>query len=219
MSPLLSITIDLGDPQPQPQPGVRRWRALYPWEGGNDVPDGMPAVLPALRWHAGGYIKYIPPIEFNKQLQFLSWFLMSRLNPSITQRQWAAVWAGDRWGTNGNGWDNSAEPDDQRRDYVNDRYQGYPDPKLMDAIIFSGSIYGGDEDEHHVILRPGVHGVDVTRALPSVDEVIARGWYMLAVNNTRPGSPFPQGNGGPVAVPIFLREPAMYRKDWFVPVW
>lgn len=178
----------------------------------------MPAVLPAMRWSGTGYFKYIRPIPFTKTMQWLSWFLMSKVNPTVTMKQWGAVYAGDRWGTNGNGWDNSLEPDDQRRDYVQDRYLGYPDPKLMDALIFAGSVYSGEEDEHHVIMRPGVDGIDVLRPLPGVDEVIARGWYMLAKINTNPPAHFPQGNGGPVAIPYFLIEPAMYPKSWFVKV-
>ena len=219
--PIIPFDLDIsvvGNPPPVEPPKVAGWRAKYPWEGGNNVPAGMPAVIPALQWQNSGYVKYIQPIQFTQPMQWLSWWLMKRLNESISMVKWGAVYAGDRWGTNGNGWDNKEEPDDQRRDYVQDRYAGYPDPKLMDAIIMSGSVYGGDEDEHHVIMRPGVHGIDVYKPLPDVDEVLARGWYFLAMNNTNPPSPFPQGNGGAVAIPYFLREVATYPKAWFVKV-
>lgn len=213
--PMLPITFQLGEPTIPDVPRVG-YRARYPWQGGNNVPANMPAVMPALRWQNSGYVKYVQPIQFTQPMQWLTWWLMKRLNETISMKQWGAVYAGDRWGTNGNGWDNKKEPDDQRRDYVQDRYAGYQDPKLMDAIIFSGSAYAGEEDEHHVIMRPGVHGIDVYKPLPDVDEVLENGWYFYAVNNTNPPTNFPQGNGGVVAIPYFLREAATYPKAWFV---
>ena len=192
--PMLPITFQIGEPIAPEVPEVQMWRAKYPWEGGNNVPANMPAVMPALRWQNSGYVKYIQPITFTQPMQWLSWWLMKRLNETISMKQWGAVYAGDRWGTNGNGWD----------------------PKLMDGLSFSGSAYAGEEDEHDVIMRPGVQGIDVYRPLPDVDEVLENGWYFYAVNNTNPPTNFPQGNGGVVAIPYFLREAATYPKAWFV---
>lgn len=202
MDTQISFSLKLEQP-PLQQPRITGWRLKYTGEGGNDNPLNMPAVAPSFN---------VEPVLFDERLQLLSWELMRRLNPTITRQQWRSVYRFDRAFTNGNGFD---APDDVRADYVNRLDLGAPLPKLMKALICSGSLYQGVEQSEYLIMHPGVHAIDVYHPA-DIDEVIARRWYFLAVSWTGSGGVhFPQGNGGIVAIPFILRAPTSYPKMWF----
>jgi hypothetical protein len=148
-------------------------------------------------------------------LQGLSWNLMRHFNGVMTSKHWASVYNGDTAFTNGNGWDNAREPDDQRRDYVNDRYRGYDDPKLMKAIICAGSFYRGVVQGSELVMVPGIHGIDSNKPLPSIQTIINNNWYFYATLNSTNPSPFGQGQLGHVVVPYFLRMPSAYPLAFF----
>jgi hypothetical protein len=179
------------------------WRLRYPGEGGNQNPIGMPAVAPA---------ENAPPVPFDERLQVLSWKLMQRMNPTITPKQWRSVYAYNRAFTNGNGFD---EPGDPRADFVNRLDLQAPLPKLMKAIICSGSLYQGIVEGDKLVMYPGVHAMDAENPV-SLDDIIRNGWYFLAVSWTgKGGTHFPQGNGGIVPVPYIIEERVEYPLKWF----
>jgi hypothetical protein len=198
-----------------PDPPAKRYtgyRGLYRAEGGNDHAWNQPAVIP----NQYQDIKESFGIPFTEEMQWLSWELAHRLNPNITKNGWASVWAGDTWGTNKNGWDDQKDPDDHRRDFVNDRYKGFPLPKVMDAIVFAGGLYDLKPQYGHLWAEPGLSGINCNKLMPSVDEVIARGWYMrCTINGDNGPFDFPQGNGLPVYVPYFLVKEISYTASHF----
>ena len=197
---------------------VQGWRLKYFAQGGNQNPDNQPAVTPSQY----GYGKYAPPIQFTRQLQFLSWELTQRTNPWMTSMHWASVWNGDTWGTNQNGWDNEEDLDDQRHDYVNNRYTTYKDPLLMDTVITAGNLFVlEDRGDGYLWTMPGVSGINVYEPLPTVDEILRRRHYFRLTINPKPGKnpyDFAQGQQHPngVVVPYFVPDvPVPYRKEYF----
>jgi hypothetical protein len=193
------------DPAPPPLTPTRYtgWRLLYTGEGGNDNPLNMPAVAPSFD---------AQPIPFTETLQLLSWQLMQRLNPTITSMQWRSVYRYDRAFTNFNGFD---DPNNACADYVNRLDLGAPLPKLMKAIICSGSLYDGIVEGDKLVMYPGVHAMDAATPV-SVDELIRRRWYFLATSWTgKGGVHFPQGNGDVVPIPYIIRARTEYPLAWF----
>jgi hypothetical protein len=182
------------------------WRAKYGSEGGNQSDKNNPAVVPSVN---------APPITFTSDKQWLSWNLMYSQNKLMNSKNWASVYNGDTAFTNQNGWDNEKDWDDQRRDYVNDANKGYPDPKLMKAIICAGSFYRGIPKNGELWMYPGVHAIDANKGMPSISTIINNNWYFHATINTPIISHFSQGQGGKVVVAYFLREPTPYPLNWF----
>lgn len=185
------------------------WRCMH---NPDFNPPNMPSVRPS---HDEKGDKTAPPIQFTEAMQWLSWQLMSHLNSTISKKQWGAVYDGDRAYTNFNGWDSKNKPNDQRRDYVQDRYRDFDDPKLMDAIIMAGSFYRGMEKGDLLWMYPGIHAIDANKPMPNIQTILDEVWYFASVNNTKNPSHFAQGNGYIVAVPYFLREPVSYPVSWF----
>lgn len=194
------------------------WRGLYRIEGGNDHAWNMPAVIPSQ--YNGQKSAYAPPIRFTQALQSLSWEFTKFTNKLMTSVDWAYSFRGDVMLTNGNGWDSKVEPDDQRHDYVNNRYTSYEDPSLMDGLYCAGNFMPHmDEYDGHLWAVPGKSGVDVTKPLPTVKQIWDNNWYMrLTVNqrlsNSNPFD-FPNGYGGGVFVPYFLKRAVPFTKTHF----
>lgn len=160
------------------------WRNLHAPEGGFLNPRGMPNVRRAVN---------APPVPFTAALQRLSFDLMTFKNPSITRDKWEGIFAGDTAFNNRHGVESS-------------------DAKLMDGIICAGMFGRFEQDGGYLVARPGVHAIDATKPLPTVAEILERGWYFVATTGT--GSQgafnFPQGNGGPVYILYALVEPVRY---------
>lgn len=200
------------DSIPPPDPVIKEYIGLYRSEGGNDHAWEQPAVIPS-QWNG---IKDSFGVPFTEAMQWLSWEISQYFNDVMTSNNWASVWSGDQWGTNGNGWDNENEPNDQRRDFVNDRYEGYPLPKVMDGVVFAGSIYRMKSYNGHLWSVPGVTGIDCNKAMPTVETVVHNGWFMRCMINGRKGPyDFAQGQGKPVFVPYFLIKETSYTPSHF----
>lgn len=211
------ITGTIRKDTPEPPKRYVGWRGLYRVEGGNDHAWLQPAVIPS-QWNGQ---KYGTRIQFTRELQFLSWEFTQFKNKLMDSMNWARTFNGDVMLTNGNGWDNQKKPEDQRRDYVNNRYYGYPDPYLMDAIYSAGNFMPYlEERDGHLWAIPGLSGVNVNGVLPSVEQIWERNWYMrLTVNQksetTGNPSDFPNGKGLGVFVPYFLRESVPFTTTHF----
>jgi hypothetical protein len=191
---------------------VTGYRGLYRAEGGNTHEWNQPAVIP----NQFNGVKDSFGIPFTEDMQWLSWSLARHYNFLMTRMNWASVWAGDTWATNKNGWDNEKDPTDYRRDYVNDRYDGYGLPKVMDGIVFAGGLYNLQPRDGHLWATPGVSGIDCNKPMPSMEEVIERRWFMRCTINGNNGPyDFAQGKGLPVYVPYFLTKEIPYTASHF----
>lgn len=166
------------------------YRCLHAREGGFDGnPRGMPNVRRA---------EDAPPVPFTPALQRLSWDLMVSKNPTISRGQWEAVFDSDRAFTNRHGVETG-------------------DPKLMDGIICAGMFTTAQREGDYLVMYPGIHAIDATKPLPSVQQILDNGWYFVA--NTGQGFAgafhFPQGNGGPVYILYALVKPVRYPLEWW----
>ncbi len=188
------------------------FRCLHIGEGGYQSDLNNPEVRPSFN---------APAIPFTKDMQLLS-FALNRHNPSYTGEKWRSVHWFKRAFNNNNGFD---DPGDPRRDYVNGRdlqavfANGLPAlPKMMKAIICGGMFIRGDVANGELVCMPGVHAIDATKPMPTVDEVLARNWYFAAVTADEDSVVhFPQGNGLPVLIPYFLAVQVTYPLSWFEP--
>jgi len=175
----------------------------------------MPAATPALK---NGQ-KYIRPVEFTEQLQKYSWGFTQYTNVLMNSKNWRAFLQGNVMLTNYQGWVDDPDPSKRvhRADYVNKQDEDTEDPRLMDAILSSGNFVRGEERDGHVVMRPGVNGINVFETLPTYKQIIEWNWYIVLTNNTANPSHFYQGQGLPVYFPIFLVEDAWYRREWMQP--
>ena len=203
-------------PAPSLPPRYIGYRVKHRVEpGARQTPNGMPEVDPSLN---------IVNIPFTEAMQLLSWEVMHTLNPTITKKQWRAVFGDNRAYTNDNGYGGN----EILRDYVNGLNLDAVDasgkpalPKLMKGIIAGGAFVRGVMDTNFLTITPGVGAVDTRVALPSVQQVIDNHWYFVATTAKYNADGvwnvgnFPQGNGGPVAVVYFLNAPARYTASWF----
>jgi hypothetical protein len=178
-------------------PSVVGWRAPHHTELGTANENGpqYPNVRRALN---------APPVIFTPALQRLAYEVMLLKNPTITENQRDNVFAGGTAFCN-------------RHDINGD------DPKLMDGVICMGHFFQEpvnwvtERGVLYLVTTPGVHGIAVTKPLPTAQQVVDNRWCFLA--NTGQGASgafnFAQGNGGPVWVIYAMREPLKYQADWF----
>ena len=183
---------------------------LHMAEGGDEHENGAPAVHPAIN---------ASPVEFTEPMQHLSYDVMRRFGPNITPQQWTRVFADTTAVTNQQGaieiqgFGNFTP----RKNYITGEDVNNPQavlPKLMKALLFSGTLIRADLSGGILRLVPGVHAVDATRAMPSVETVIANNWYTYAVSaDNQAATHFIAGT--PTAIVYFLKEPVTFPFAWF----
>jgi len=179
------------------------WRCLHQKEGGLSNPNGMPVVRPS---------ENAPAIHFTGAMQLMSYELNS-FNPLFSKEKWRVVYGRGTAFTNQNGF---VDHGDLRADFVNRKDLNEPLPKLMKAIICGGMFIRGEVTDDQLRCVPGVHAIDAGKAMPSVDEIMARNWYFTATtSNGKRVNHFPQGKGQPVLIPYILIEPVVYPLTWF----
>jgi hypothetical protein len=190
---------------PKP-PAVRYagYRCLHMAEGGYAHEPNAPAVHPSVN---------APPIEFTEPMQRLSYDVMRRFGPNITPTQWTRVFDNNAALTNNQGFGGTPP----RRNYITGEAVSNPNselPKLMKAILFSGTFIHADVVGSLLRLVPGVHAVDATKPMPSAETVVANNWYTFAVSaDMQAASHFIAGT--PTAVVYFLREAVTFPAAWF----
>lgn len=181
------------------------YRVLHRAEGGYEHEIGAPAVHPSVN---------APPIPFTESMQILSFNLMKRMNPNITPQQWTRVFDDNTAMTNTQGFGNSTP----RRNYITGEDVNNPNaelPKLMKAIIFSGTFLRAEKIGDVLRFTPGIHAIDVSKPLPSVDTVLSNNWYTYAVSaDMTSASHFIANSLTPI--PYFLKEEVTYPLEWFV---
>jgi len=191
--------------EPQPPSGKKYvgWRVLHQAEGGyQHNPLNMPEVIPPENPVA---------LEMTEPIQRLSFELMKHFNPAITAKQWTMAHHGLIAFTNYQGFGTEPKSGGPRANYItgddlNKKLPKYDKAQRLCGGMFVRGIVRGDK----LVCQPGIHGIDATKPMPKLDEVIAKNWYFFAVtlyNSPEKVGHFPQGKGGPVAIPfIFDRE-------------
>lgn len=195
---------------PIPVPNFNGWRCKHKGEPGahTDPPHSMPEVRPS-DWQNG--------IDFTEQLQKLSWELMSKYNSTMTKKQWRNVYGGMVAFTNYQGFDMPNRP--PRADFVNGLDLTAELPKLMKVTICGGSFFRGDVVGSSLVMKPGLHGIDPSKPLPTVQQIIEKNLFFYAVTWHDIGNGvirhFPQGNEGVVLIPLVISQPVSYPLEWF----
>jgi hypothetical protein len=180
------------------------WRVLHYAEGGyNSTPLNMPEVIPPVVQLA---------LPMTNEIQQMSFALMKHFNSAIDKKLWTNVHHGDRAFTNANGFGSKAMKKwggVSRANFITGEDLKNELPKydkmgrVCGGMFIRGTVQGG-----FLVCQPGVHGVHGKKPMPDIQTIIDKNWYFIAVVRyaTSVGH-FPQGQGGPVAIPfIFDRE-------------
>jgi hypothetical protein len=179
-------------------------RCLHMAEGGYTHESNAPAVHPSVN---------APPIDFTEPMQRLSYDVMRRFGSNITPTQWTRVFDNNAALTNNQGFGGTPP----RRNYITGESVNNSNselPKLLKAILFSGTFVRAEVAGSLLRLVPGVHAVDATKPMPSVETVVANNWCTFAVSaDMQAASHFIAGT--PTAVVYFLREPVTFPLSWF----
>lgn len=203
------------------------YRVLHKDEGGwPNTPLGMPEVMPPNNAIA---------VYMTEAIQLMSYNLMFAMNKLITAQLWTRVHDGDRAFTNGHGFDMYTEnPDgtktsDPRANYVlkKDLTAELPAYDKCQRVCGGSFIRGVETLRNGVpVLRcvAGVHGIDADKPIlsdpESIQKIIDNSWFIYAVSMDTPTSisHFPQGQGGPVAIPFLIRNaiefPLQHFEKW-----
>lgn len=179
------------------------YRVLHLAEGGYDHKSGYPAVHPSVN---------APSIPFTESMQHLSYDLMKRVSPNITPVQWTRVFGDGTAMCNGQGFGNEVP----RKNYImmEDLDTESELPKLMKAIIFSGTFIRGEKIGSVLRCVPGIHGVDVSKPLPTIDAILHNNWYTYAVSaDLVSAAHFIAYTPTPIV--YFLKDAVTYPIEWF----
>lgn len=206
------ITV-LREAEPTANPTYEGWRVLHKVEGGwPNTPAGMPEVMPPM---------YSIAIDMSSDIQMMSYELMHKLNDQITGDLWRKVHSHDRAFTNKpqNGFDGGTP----HADFVNMVDLTTSLPRYDKAQRVCGGMFlRGVVNGSVLTCHPGIHGIDANKPMPSVQTIIENNWFVYAVstgvNNEAVISHFPQGKGGPVAIPFIfsglINFPLEYLEPW-----
>jgi hypothetical protein len=215
-NPELSTPISVGVPENDPQPTSAKkydgYRALHYAEGGYDAtPLNMPEVIPPPVVQIG--------LEMTEAIQKMSFELMQHFNDAITNQLWTKVHDGDRAFTNHQGFGKKGDP---RRNYKTGENLSSKNLPKYDKMgrICGGMFIHGIEQDGFLVCKPGIHGINANGTMPDIDAIVEKNWYFFAVTRyAKNVGHFPQGGGGPVAIPfIFDRDvkfPLKYFERWY----
>ena len=204
-------SVEVEPPPPPPTVIYDGWRWLHGVEGGRMPPLGMPEVVPPLETRA---------LEMTQAIQLLSWNLMRHFCPPMEPKKWRAAHKHDRAMNNGdqNGYDGGIA----HADWVNnlDLKATLPRYDKMQRG-FGGTFFRAVDEGDRLRCDPGIHGIDATRALPSIETIVANNWFVygvsIGVNDPARISHFPQayydGIGYPLVYPFIFDRPIYFRKD------
>lgn len=177
------------------------WRVLHKAEGGyGKTPPGMPEVIPP-EDQIG--------LSMTKEIQEMSFNLMTHFNPAINKKSWTQVHHGHIAFTNYQGFGTEPKSGGPRANFITgeDLDKELPKYDKMGRVC-GGMFIRGIERGDKLVCQPGVHGIDATKPLPSIQTIVENNWYFYAICFfPRNLDHFPQGKGAPVAIPfIFDRE-------------
>lgn len=190
-------------------PTYQGYRVLHKKEGGRqDIPTGMPAICPPIDTIA---------LPMTEAIQRMSYGLMRHFNTTIDPQTWRALHGYFLAMTNGK--QNGYGSEVPHADYINslDLLESLPRYDKMQRL-FQGSFVRGDVVGNELVCRPGIHGIDATRPLPSIQYIVAHNWYSVAVTAGDVIHNFPQGQGLPVVYPFIFDRPIRFPLEWFT-IW
>lgn len=151
---------------------------------------------PAVFWLFGG-----TSVTFTEKQQWLAWDMVKDV---MSTRQFTILYDKVRAFNNFVGFCTPGTScSDPRHNYVTNEYTNYPDPAWDKVRVCAGAKITGVEDGDWLI----VSTLDPSNP-PTWEKLQKEPWhYFYAVSSTKTGdtTPFPQGNGNPVPVPLFAR--------------
>ena len=181
------------------------FRGLHVPEGGRWIDTGDPAILNPVDTIA---------LPITESIQRMSYNLMRHFNPSIDGQTWRALHGHYIAMTNRpqNGYDGGV----LHSDYINNRDLRELPPRYDKMQrSFQGSFIRGNVVNGELVCRPGIHGIDSTKHLPSINDIVSNNWYIRAVTAGNRIYNFPQGNGLPVVYPFIFDRPIRFPLQWF----
>ena len=188
------------------------WRVLHKAEGGYQRnPATMPSVIPPIPSSS---------VDMTEEIQRMSFNLMAHFCPSITTNIWNHVHSWDRAYNNKLGFPN-AQGGSLRRDYINDTDRNAPLPAYDKAQrMTGGNFVRGIERGDLLVLQAGIHGIDATKPMPSIETIVANNWYVVSVNvgpvsNEGAVSYWAQGKGYPIVFPLIFAGEIVFPLSYF----
>jgi len=201
----VSITFPASTPPPPPVARVVGWRGRhYVTENGRPTEwVGAPAIIPAF---TDGSVIMTEPI------QRLSYELMKRFCPTMDGGRWATMHGSFLAMCNRTGF---GDPNNPRRDYINGLDLTAELPRYDKCRTFQGSFITGRLEGNLIVCTPGVDGIDANAPLPTVDEVIAKHWYSVAINTGEPPFHWRPNWGGVIVFPFIMRGVMKFESQFF----
>jgi len=146
----------------------------------------------------------------------MSFELMQHFNSNITKSLWTKVHGRGTAFNNFNGFESSKEA---RANFVTNENTKEPLPKYDKAQrLCGGQFIRGDVVGDKLVCKPGIHGIDGSKKkMPTIQEIVDKNWYLFAVTLNSPASNvghFPQGKGGPVAIPFIFAKEIEFELNW-----
>lgn len=197
----MQINVNITFPAPAPPPVARfvGWRGKhYVTEGGREIPGypeyKYPAVIPA---YTSGAVIMTP------EIQQMSYDLMARFCPTLDDGRWRTMHGNTLAMCNGTGFGKPAVD------------SGEELPKYDKVRTFQGSFRTGVSDGRLITMIPGIDGIDATKTMPSIDTIIAKHWYSIAVNVGDPPFHFRPSWGGVIAYPFIMKTVMSFEAEFF----
>ena len=200
----MSLTIQVIPSTSATSPKYVGWRGLHLEEGGRGAPAGMPAILPPNAARA---------LEMTDAIQRMSYDLARHFAPSIDGNKWRAMHSYKVAMNNGaqNGFGTSPH-----RDIINNEDLSAPLPRYDKMQrSFAGTFIRGDAAGGVLYCTPGIHGIDATKPMPCIAEIVEKNWYVIACTSGIKIWNFPHGNGKPVVYPFIFDRVISFPLEWF----
>jgi len=203
-------------PNPDPDPAKKYigFRALHGVEGGRMPPAGMPEVVPPIE---------VKTLEMTKAVQTLAWKVLTHYCPPLPKKRFPKIHSYNRAMNNfpQNGYGGGIE----HADWINLENTLASNPRYdkMQRMMGGSFMRGVDMGNGRIRVDPGVHAIDATKTLPSVQEVVDNQWVVFGVSigasNFAQIDHFPQtyvnGVDYPCAFLFIIDRPIYFRRDEF----
>ena len=206
--------VDVVPPVDPPIERITGWRFLHRSEGGRWNPDDMPEIRNATEDVV---------TEMTKEVQLLAWGVMKALNPDLIDKKYPALHTDHTAMNNTKKFGYNNDPDFQHTDWINQdaKYNsGLTNTSYDKTRGYGGQLIQAYDEGEYLRVVPNVHCIDPSN-LPTVQRVLEKRWYSLAVNVNKNGtvSDFAQGNinesYGVIAYLWISKKEVLFPKSWF----
>jgi hypothetical protein len=148
------------------------------------------------------------------EIQWMSYELMRRFCPAVDGPRWRTL-HGSAVAMN-NGTQNGYNETESHADFINGMDFAAPLPRYDKMQrLFQGSFFTGKRDGDLIWCVPGVDGIDATKPLPTIDEIVERNWYVVAVCTGSPPFHFRPTWGGWIVYPFILDRLVAFEAKYF----